>query len=112
MTYWKRIEDKQLNYPQLSRKMTSFSAPGDASDQITLSTINFGAINFGDNIFGGTNFGEISIIHRISIEISSLKIFGVTNFRLGTSSPKFIISNVSHYLTRETFVQQQPIIKM
>ena len=31
---------------------------------------NFGAINFGDNIFGGINFGEISTIHRISIEIS------------------------------------------
>ena len=47
----------------------------------TLFTINFdddifGAINFGDNIFGGINFGEISTIHRISIEIRSLKIFG------------------------------------
>ena len=48
----------------------------------------FGAINFGDNIFGGIKFGEISTIHRISIEIRSLKIFGETNFRFGTSSPK------------------------
>ena len=36
--------------------------------QGTLFTINFGAINFGDNIFGGINFGEISTIHKISIE--------------------------------------------
>ena len=48
----------------------------------------FNAINFGDNIFGGINFGEISTIHQISLEIGSLEIFGVENFRLGTSSPK------------------------
>ena len=55
-----------------------------------LFTINFGAINFGDNIFGGINFGEISTIHGISIDIRSLKIFGVTNFRLGISSLKLL----------------------
>ena len=60
----------------------------------TLFTINFGAINFGDKIFGGINFGEISTIHRISIEIRSLKIFGVTNFRLGTSSPKLFHTEI------------------
>ena len=60
----------------------------------TLFTINFGAINFGDNIFGGINFGEISRIHRISIEIRSLKIFGVTNY----FTPKFIVSNVHVFL--------------
>ena len=58
----------------------------------TLFTINFGAINFGDNIFGGINFDEISTIHRISIEIRSLKIFGVTN--LGTSPPKLFHTEI------------------
>ena len=60
----------------------------------TLFTINFGAINFGDNIFGGINFGKNLTIHRISIEIRSLKIFGVTNFRLGTSSPKLFHTEI------------------
>ena len=55
------------------------------AERDTSFTINFSAINFGDKIFGGINFGEISTIHRISIEIRSMKIFVVTNFRLGTS---------------------------
>ena len=47
----------------------SFDADGKEATRInTLFTINFGAINFGDNIFGGINFGEISTIHKISIE--------------------------------------------
>ena len=60
----------------------------------TLFTIDFGAINFGDKIFGSINIGEISTIHRISIEIRSLKIFGVTNFRLSTSSPKLFHTEI------------------
>ena len=55
---------------------------------------NFGAMNFGDNIFGGINIGEISTIYQISIEIRSLKIFGVTNFRLATSSPKLFHTEI------------------
>ena len=55
----------------------------------TLFTINFGAINFGENIFG-----EISAIHGIATEIRRLKNFGVKNFRLCTSSPKFIVNNL------------------
>ena len=50
----------------------------------TLFTVNFGAINC----------HEISKIHRISIEIRSLKIFGVTNFRFGTSSPKLFQTEI------------------
>ena len=63
-------------------------------DMLTLFTINFGAIYFRDNIFGGINFGEISTIHRISIEIRSLKIFGVKNSRWGTSSPKLFHTEI------------------
>ena len=59
------------------------------TNKYTLFTINFGAINFGDIIFG-----EISTIHRISIEIRSLKIFGATNFWLGTSSPKLFHTEI------------------
>ena len=51
-------------------------------------------INFGDKIFGEMNFGESSPIHRISTEIRPLKIFGVINFRLGTSSPKFFHTEI------------------
>ena len=56
--------------------------------------INKFTINFGDKIFSGINFGENSTIHRISIEIRSLEIFGVTNFRLGTSSPKLFHTEI------------------
>ena len=60
----------------------------------TLYTIIFGAINFGENIFGEINFGKISAIYRISTEARPLKIFGVKNFRLGSSSPKLFHTEI------------------
>ena len=77
-----------LHWERLHLSMTS------TWNLYTLFTINFAAINFGYNIFGGINFGEISTIHRISIEIRSMKIFGVANFRLSTSSPKLFHTEI------------------
>ena len=63
------------NFPKL--KFLTFPPPLRG----TLFTIIFGAINFGANIFGGINFGEISTIHRISIETRSSKFFAVKIYR-------------------------------
>ena len=92
----------ELGVVVIVREADGDSREGDRGDVIlegnkkkkATFTIHFDAMNFGDNIFGGINFGEISTIHRISIEIRSLKIFGVTYFRLGSSSPKLFHTEI------------------